>query len=353
MTLEELNEIKNNYKIIEIAVDFINPSYNISRAKHLDTARYIVCTLTENGIPRNVNANEAARIRLQKPDRTYVYNDCKVLEDGRVFITLTEQILAVEGNAVCDIQVTNEETGVIYSTKNFIINIDKTAVDNSVMESTNEFGALNSLIASNKKLNDELEANENIRQANESTRVDNEDTRQANEALRISAETERTAAESIRQADESARITAENSRQANETERESNTAIVIANADAAAKRANDAADDFQSKLDSHYFIFTEDKGAANGVAELDSNGLILPNQLPSSVAEAEENQNAFSNISVGTTTIAAGSKTDTLTLAAGNNITLTPDTTNGQITINSNMILSNMPGEEIGALWYE
>lgn len=122
MTLTELEEIKKNYKVLEIAVDFINPSYNISRAKHLDTARYIVCTLTQNGIPRNVKTNEAARIRLQKPDRTYVYNDCDVLEDGRVFVTLTEQILSVEGNAICDIQLTDEETGIIYSTYNSYYN---------------------------------------------------------------------------------------------------------------------------------------------------------------------------------------------------------------------------------------
>ena len=37
---------------------------------------------------------------------------------------------------------------------------------------------------------------------------------------------------------------------------------------------------------------------------------------------AEANQNAFSNIMVGTTTIAADSKTDSLTLAASANITL-------------------------------
>lgn len=156
MTLAELSEIKKNYKILEIAVDFINPSYNICRAKHLDTARYLLCTLTENGIPRNVKNDEVARIRLQKPDKTYVYNDCTVIEDGRVLITLTEQILAVEGNAICDIQLTNENTGIIYSTKNFTINIDKTAVDNSVIESSNEFNALNNLIITNKKLRDEL-----------------------------------------------------------------------------------------------------------------------------------------------------------------------------------------------------
>lgn len=48
---------------------------------------------------------------------------------------------------------------------------------------------------------------------------------------------------------------------------------------------------------------------------------------------AEANQNAFSNVKVGSTTIAADSKTDTLELAAGSNVTLTPDATNNTITI--------------------
>lgn len=48
---------------------------------------------------------------------------------------------------------------------------------------------------------------------------------------------------------------------------------------------------------------------------------------------AEVNQNAFSNVTVGSTTIAAESKTDTLTLEAGTNITLTPDATTDKVTI--------------------
>lgn len=47
---------------------------------------------------------------------------------------------------------------------------------------------------------------------------------------------------------------------------------------------------------------------------------------------AEVNQNAFSNIKVGDTTVAADAKTDTLTLA-GSNVTLTPDATNDKVTI--------------------
>ena len=48
---------------------------------------------------------------------------------------------------------------------------------------------------------------------------------------------------------------------------------------------------------------------------------------------AEVNQNAFGNVKVGSTTRAADGKTDTLELAAGTGITLTPDATNDKVTI--------------------
>lgn len=48
---------------------------------------------------------------------------------------------------------------------------------------------------------------------------------------------------------------------------------------------------------------------------------------------AEVNQNAFSNVKVGSTTIAADTKTDTLEIAGGTNITVTPDATNDKVTI--------------------
>lgn len=50
-------------------------------------------------------------------------------------------------------------------------------------------------------------------------------------------------------------------------------------------------------------------------------------------AGAEVNQNAFSNVKVGTTTVAADTKTDTLELVAGSNVTITPDATNDKVTI--------------------
>lgn len=52
-------------------------------------------------------------------------------------------------------------------------------------------------------------------------------------------------------------------------------------------------------------------------------------------SNAEKNQNAFSNVKVGSTTIAADTTTDTLTLVAGTNVTITPDATGDSITISA------------------
>ena len=49
-------------------------------------------------------------------------------------------------------------------------------------------------------------------------------------------------------------------------------------------------------------------------------------------SNAQPNQNAFSNIKVGSTTISADTTTDTITLA-GTNVTITPDATNDKVTI--------------------
>ena len=60
---------------------------------------------------------------------------------------------------------------------------------------------------------------------------------------------------------------------------------------------------------------------------------------------AQTNQNAFSNVLVGTTTVAADSATDTLELVAGANITLTPDATNDKVTIASTYSYAHPTGD--------
>ena len=55
-------------------------------------------------------------------------------------------------------------------------------------------------------------------------------------------------------------------------------------------------------------------------------------KLDGIAANAEVNQNAFSNVKVGSTTLSADTKTDTVELV-GSNVTLTPDATNDKVTI--------------------
>ena len=59
------------------------------------------------------------------------------------------------------------------------------------------------------------------------------------------------------------------------------------------------------------------------------------NKLAGIAAGAEVNQNAFSKVKVGSSTVEADSKTDTLTLEAGGSVTITPDTTNDKVTISA------------------
>lgn len=76
------------------------------------------------------------------------------------------------------------------------------------------------------------------------------------------------------------------------------------------------------------------------IEDLNANSDIIDRELANKAQKEHThsnyvNQNAFSNIKVGSTTIAADSTTDILTIAAGNNVTLTPDAANDKITISS------------------
>ena len=72
------------------------------------------------------------------------------------------------------------------------------------------------------------------------------------------------------------------------------------------------------------------------VATTSANGLMskdMVTKLNGIAAGAEVNQNAFANVKVGSTTVAADAKQDTIEFVAGSNITITPDSSNDKITI--------------------
>lgn len=83
------------------------------------------------------------------------------------------------------------------------------------------------------------------------------------------------------------------------------------------------------------------------VATTSSDGLMSASdktKLNGIAAGAEVNQNAFSNVKVGATTVSADNQTDTLELVAGSGITLTPDATNDKVTIAANAASTSAAG---------
>lgn len=106
------------------------------------------------------------------------------------------------------------------------------------------------------------------------------------------------------------------------------------------------------------FIYNGSYWVATGInynttynaATQSANGLMASGdkkKLDGIATGAEVNQNAYSNIKVGSTTVAADAKTDTIELVAGSNVTITPDATNDKITIAAtNTTYSTMSANE-------
>ena len=87
-------------------------------------------------------------------------------------------------------------------------------------------------------------------------------------------------------------------------------------------------------VDTDVFGFSSGVLTANTVGS-SNNGVMTPallTKLNGIATGAEVNQSAFSNVKVGSTTVAADAKTDTLEFV-GSNVTLTPDATNDKVTI--------------------
>ena len=109
----------------------------------------------------------------------------------------------------------------------------------------------------------------------------------------------------------------------------------IGNGTVTIKQAGTSKGTFTMNQSGNTTIELTDNNTTYGVATQSANGLESAadkKKLDGIATGAEVNQNAFSNVVVGSTTISADSKTDSLTLA-GSNVTLTPDTTNDKVTI--------------------
>lgn len=106
------------------------------------------------------------------------------------------------------------------------------------------------------------------------------------------------------------------------------------------KAVNTAIESLKSLVGTTSVSSQIESAVASKVTAVDGKGLSTndyttdeKNKLSGIASGAEVNQNAFAKVVIGSTTISADAKSDTLNIVAGSNITLTPDATNDKITI--------------------
>lgn len=141
--------------------------------------RFVRVSLTNNGAEFEMPSGVTVIANIQKPDRKFCFNEC-TLEENKVLVPLTNQALAVAGTAECDIEIRDGGGNLILSSQAFTIEIEKSMRDESAIESSNEFTAL-----------EKINAAEAARVKAEAARVEAEKKRVTAENGRVSAETER------------------------------------------------------------------------------------------------------------------------------------------------------------------
>lgn len=145
---------------MRLNIDFYDTKYILINAKQYDDAsRWITIACYNQGEVFNLSSNtHTAYIRYKKADGNGVLNSCKINYKGEVLVELTEQMLAASGICYVDLIIVNKGSAIvdidtgkiitvdnspILSTMAFCINVYETTIDNSVIESSYEFGALN------------------------------------------------------------------------------------------------------------------------------------------------------------------------------------------------------------------
>ena len=160
MTLNELQQLQSEISIPEISVDIWKDKYVHLSTKQMDNARYILITVTDNLIQKKIDLSSTVNVRIKKPDGKAIFDEATIIEDGRVLVKLTDQIVAVSGCAEMDLQIQNGEN--VISTNIIHLDILSTPYPNSTIISTDEFDVLNQVITESKKINEELNEKETI-----------------------------------------------------------------------------------------------------------------------------------------------------------------------------------------------
>ena len=113
---------------------------SISVCKGDTISRTICITLLNSGIVYDIPDDAIATLLATKPDGRKVYNDC-VIQENEICYTIKNQLIAIAGDVECQIKITAKDGTVIYSPV-FAIRVYEKTFDENILESTNDYSAL-------------------------------------------------------------------------------------------------------------------------------------------------------------------------------------------------------------------
>lgn len=211
------------------------------QAKQGDKAtRFVSVLIVEDGKEYAPPADADLIANFQKPDGKFAYNAAKIDEGNRILVELTNQVLAVPGEVVCEVEIRAKDSSQVLTSCTFTVKVGRSNRNENAILSSNEMTAFDAKWATLNSSMEEYATAERLRAEAEQNRVNAENARVNAETARENAESARNNAETSRASAETTRTEAETARQTAEGKRETSTQAAIKNAQDATNKATEA-----------------------------------------------------------------------------------------------------------------
>ena len=138
-TFEVLQEVT-----VDVSKNIPAPTVFCKQADNV--VRVLRVTIQDNKEDYPIPAGFVARLRGTKADGTRIYLDARTAAENVAEFILTQNALAAYGKATCEVELSNSAGDVVKSC-NLVLNVQKTAMDDSAVESTDEFQSLDAAAA--------------------------------------------------------------------------------------------------------------------------------------------------------------------------------------------------------------
>lgn len=121
-----------------------------------DTARALMITLRERGVPYVPQGEVQALLTARKADGKILMEPCRVTEEG-IYYPFSSQLTAVVGETLCELRLYGEE-GQLLTCPRFVLMVsDQVVKDGEIVESSSEFRALTELLEETRQIRDRWE----------------------------------------------------------------------------------------------------------------------------------------------------------------------------------------------------